>query len=390
MLRYHARWLAPVSSPPIEHGTVAVDGGRIAYVGPRDAAPPGRDEELGDSIVVPGLVDAHARLGPDDADSALAAGLRAGVTTGGASGSADESLRAMSALGVRGIVYVEVVGPHPAEHDAALATLAARVARLRPLETDRVRLGVAPCGVHAVHEDLLVDACAWAVGERLPIAIPVAESDDEIAFLREAEGPFARELRARGVDVVRRSYSPVHLLKELGIADVATPLLVHCVKLGDSDVSFVAAAGCRVAHCPSSNERRGRGVAPLVELLDAGVAVGLGTDSGAAGDRDVLGEARLAARLQARRLGRPDAVSPADALRLATFGGARALGLDASVGSLEVGKEADLAAFPLDGADQRDDPVASLLRDLAGVPPALVVVAGRVRVRGGRLLAPSR
>ncbi|HET7456725.1 MAG TPA: amidohydrolase family protein [Gemmatimonadaceae bacterium] len=417
MILYHARWLLPVSEPPIEYGTVAVDRRHIAYVGPRAGAPRGVAHDLGDVVLMPGLVDAYTRLeltldgrasavrSPfatpadlppfdrllDAARLGIAAGLRAGVTTFGDSGASGAGLQAMTEAGVRGTMYQQLVGPEPgAEQRArALASLRDAIDRLRPLETDLARLGVAPLSTYAVHEDLLVDACAYALGERLPIAIRVAESDDEIALLREARGPLADSLRARGIPVERRSHSPVHLLKELGVTDVARPLLVHGVKLDESDVAFIAASGCPVVHCPTSNASLGHGIAPLVELFDAGVTVGLGSDAVASVARmDVLDEARVASLLQSVRTGQPGAVSADRALEMATLGGARALGVDDRVGSLEVGKEADLAAFQLlpTRVLPLRDPVAATVFALGGVAASFVAVAGTVRVADGRLV----
>ena len=421
MIRYHARWLLPIAEPPIEHGTVAVDGARIAYVGPRAGAPRGRDEELGDVLLMPGLVNAHthleltalrgfleglpfwawprrlarARAGVltdamllDAARLGIAEGLLAGITTYADSSASGVGIRAMGELGVRGVMYQEVVGAAPAERAEALATLRAQVERLRAFESPLVRLGVSPVGLCDVHEDLLVDACAYAVGERLPVAIHAAESEAEIAFLREAAGPIADALRERGIEVVRRAHSPIHLLIELGVAQVARPLLVHCVELDASDVAFVAEYGCAVAHCPASSARLGHGIAPLVELSDAGVAVGLGSDAVASDGRmDLLDEARLAALLQSVRAGRPDALSAPSALELATAGGARALGILDRVGTLEAGKDADLAAFPLGGARPLPgDPTTAALFALAGSPATFVAVAGTVRVSAGLLI----
>jgi 5-methylthioadenosine/S-adenosylhomocysteine deaminase len=325
------------------------------------------------------LVDS-ARLG-------LVAGLAAGVTTYADTSASGGSMPAMRELGVRGIVYQELSGPAPEQRADALAGLAESVARLRTAASDLVRVGVAPRSVHAVHEDLLIDACAYALGAGLPIAIPVAESEAEIAFLREAAGPLADALRARGVGVVRRAHSPVHLFVELGI-DIAHPLLVHCVQLDPSDVAFIAERGCPVAHCPSSNAASGHGVAPVAELLAAGATVALGTGAAARGGRvDLRGEARVAALLQRARTRSASAVPAAQALELATLGGARALGLDAVVGSLEVGKDADLAAFSLgDAGVPTPDPAESAVFARPGRVASFVAVAGRPLVRDGRVL----
>jgi cytosine/adenosine deaminase-related metal-dependent hydrolase len=417
---YHARWVVPVTRAPLADATVSVSGTRITYVGPRAGAPPGEDVALGDAVLLPGLVNTHthleltamrglltglefvtwirtltsartAVLTPDSmrdgARLGIAEGLVAGITTYADTSASGVVLQAMRDMGVRGIMYHEVFGPAASQRAEAFAGLRAAVDGLRPLETDLVRLGVSPHAPYTVHEDLLIDVAAYAVGANLPVAIHLAESDAEIAFLRDGDGPFADGLRARGIPVVRRSHSPVHLLVELGVV-VARPLLIHCVKLEASDIDFIAQYDCPVAHCPASNAMLGHGIAPIRELLDAGAVVGLGSDSAASNDRmDMLAEARLAIAFQNARLGRPDALPVREALALATIGGARALGLDDRVGSLEVGKDADLAAFALDairGAASLAPEAAALAA--AGTPATLVTVAGHPRVRNGQVL----
>ena len=401
MTNYHARWLLPITTAPVEHGTLAVEGRRITYVGPRAAAPAGTDVELGEAVLLPGLVNAHTRLEHTglrdvlaatpfvdwaaavdagdamlaDARQGVAEGVRAGITTFGDVGASDAGMLALREAGVRGVAYVAVTGAAPGERAAALAGLAERVRRWRAHASELVGVGVAPQSVHEVHEDLLIDACAFALGERLPLAIGASRSAAEIAFLREADGPFASRLRARGVPVVRRAYSAVHLLLELGI-DIARPTLMYGTRFDASDVAFVAERGCPVVHCASADALLGHGVAPVVELLAAGAEVGLGTGLGAPGPMHLLDEARATMLLHRARLADPAAITPARAIELATLGGARALGLDAVVGSLEVGKDADLAAFPLDGSAAGGDPAAALLA-VGGRGASFVAVAGR-------------
>jgi 5-methylthioadenosine/S-adenosylhomocysteine deaminase len=423
VIAYHARWVVPVSRPPIRDATVAVEGARIVYVGPRRAAPPAESVDLGDAVLLPGLVNAHTHLEltamrglleglpfvewiraltrarqavldddtmRDAARLGIAEGLAAGITTYADTSASGVTLGALAEMGVRGIMYQEVFGPDPAGRPESLAGLRRAVERLRPIETRLVRLGVSPHAVFTVHEDLLVDVVAYAMREQLPVAMHLAESDAEIAFLREGEGPFADGLRARSIAVARRSHSPVHLLVELGLM-LARPLLIHCVKVDATDIAFIAEAGCPVAHCPASNAKLGHGIAPVLELLEAGVVIGLGSDSVASNNAmHLLGEARLAALVQGVRHGRPGALSAVDALSLATLGGARALGLDDRIGSLDVGKDADLAAFPLDDAAGTPvyDPITALVFALggSGTRASLVTVAGVERVRDGRVV----
>jgi cytosine/adenosine deaminase-related metal-dependent hydrolase len=269
-----------------------------------------------------------------------------------------------------------------------MATLAAAIDRLRPLATDLVRLGVSPHAPYTVSDDLMIDASAYAVRHGMPVAIHLAESRQEIAFLREGEGPFADALRARGIDVVRRSYSPVHWLVEMGVM-TAQPLLIHCIQVDATDIAFIGEWHCPVAHCPASNAKLGHGIAPIYEMLGNDIVVGLGSDSVASNNAmDLLAEARQAALMQNVATGRPDALGARQVLRLATMGGAQALGLADRIGSLEAGKDADLAAFPLDGARATPavDPEAALVFALPGTTARFVCVAGRELVRDGRLV----
>ena len=420
---YAARWVLPIVAPPIADGAVAVDAdGRIAWVGPRADAPAAPVEELGDAALLPGLVNVHTHLEltamrgllemPDffawirtltraraevlaDADLldgarlGVAEGLAAGITTYADTTASGAPMRALVELGARGIVYQEVFGPAAEQREGALAGLRAAVARLRALETPLVRVGVSPHAVYSVHEELLVDACGWAAAHDLPVAIHVSESAAEIGFLRDGSGPFADFLRGRGIPVAPRAHSPVHLLAELGVAAAARPLLIHGVQFDGSDVALAAHYDCPVAHCPASNAKLGHGVAPLRALLDAGVRVGLGTDSVASNNRlDLLDEARVAVLLHRGHHASAGRLTADEALWLATQGGARALGLADRVGALAPGLDADLAAFRLD--DLRTigagDPAAALVHAAAGRPAALTVVRGEVRARDGRVV----
>lgn len=417
-VRYHARWVIPIASPPIADGTVVVDGDRIVWVGPRAHAPAdGRDEELGDAVLTPGLVNAHTHLEltmmrgfledlpfvdwirtltraraealtADDArDAALlgvAEGLAAGITTFGDTGDSDAAFEAMRTLGARGIAYREVFGPDPSVRAAALEELKAKVSTMRQRATALVRVGVSPHAPYSVSDGLFTAVADYAAREQLPLAVHIAESADEDALVQRGEGPFAEFLRGRGIQVARRAPGPIALLRAAGLVRSGT-LLIHCVRASAEDVRAVALAGCGVAHCPVSNAKLGHGAAPLMEFIAAGARVGLGSDSMASNNQmDLLTEAREAALQQRARALRPDTLSARAALRLATLGGAEALRLDAEVGSLEVGKQADLVAFAFDErAGPAPDPVTALIFSPSAVRVRRVVVAGEELVRDG-------
>jgi 5-methylthioadenosine/S-adenosylhomocysteine deaminase len=423
MIRYHARWVLPISHPPIENATVVEHAGRIVYVGARAGAPEGADVELGDVALLPGLVNAHTHLELtvmrgfledltfrswilrltrarrealppeamlDSARAGIVEGLLAGVTTYADTNDSAAPFRAMLEMGVRGVSYQEVFGPDPAQCAESLAGLEAKVDALRRDETKLVRVGVSPHAPYSVSDSLFEATAALARAEQLPIAVHIAESEDESNLVQHARGGWAESHRSRGLTVAPRAESPIRLLERVHVLD-ARPLLIHCVRASADDVRAIAAHDCAVAHCPASNAKLGHGIAPLTDFLTAGIRVGLGSDSVASNNRmDLLDEGRLAILMQRARLGLPDAMTAKAALELATLGGARALGLDSEIGSLDVGKSADLAAFPLSAprATPVFDPMASLLFGASGVGATFVSVAGRVLVRDSQLTAP--
>ncbi|HYK81627.1 MAG TPA: amidohydrolase family protein, partial [Gemmatimonadales bacterium] len=249
----------------------------------------------------------------------------------------------------------EVFGPDPAQARSSLAALQEALERLGRFASARLRLGVSPHAPYTVSEALYraVDAVARAGG--LPVALHVAESRAETELVRDGGGPFADALRARGIRVARAGPSPVQYLARLGVLRRGT-LCIHCVQVDAADLATLTRAEVSVAHCPRSNRAHGHGAAPLAAFRRAGLRVGLGTDSVVS-----VADVNLWADAAAAQL------VGADALRMVTFEGARALGLEDEIGSLEAGKQADLALFP------RPLPAGG-----AGPTALLTLVAGRV------------
>ena len=423
---YTARWVLPISAAPIVDGAVVVDGSRIAYVGSSRTLPAhltaDRTVPLGDAVLLPGLVNVHTHLELtamrgfleglafrdwlrvltraradcfepeslyDSACAGLEEALRNGITTCADTTESGETLAAMRDLGVRGLGYLEVFGPDPSQREGSFSALMQRAGPLRLRDTDLVRTGLSPHAPYTVSQSLFRAVADVSRHEQWPVAVHVAESAAETTFVRDAIGPFADGLRARGITVSPQARSPVALLDDCGILS-CQPLLIHAIQVDVDDISRIASQGAGIAHCPISNLKLGHGVAPLDAFLGAGISTGLGTDSVASNDRmDLLGEARQATLMQAMRRGIPDALGAHEALALATIGGATALGLADRIGSLDVGKDADLVAFSLSHPDARPihDPAVTLVHVLAGARPALLtVVAGRERVRDGMLI----
>jgi 5-methylthioadenosine/S-adenosylhomocysteine deaminase len=297
-------------------------------------------------------------------------------------------MRAMREAGVRGIMYQEVFGPDPAQCAASIAELRNTVAGLRYLETALVRVGVSPHAPYTVSDDLFRATAELAREQRLPLAVHIAESELERKLVVEAAGSFADGLRRRGIAVEQRGESSIQLLARVRVLDVM-PLLIHCVRVGARDIATIAASRSSVAHCPVSNAKLGHGIAPLDELLAAGISVGLGSDSMASNNRmDMLADARAALLMQRARVGSFESPAAADVLELATIGGAKAIGIDQLVGTLEEGKQADLAAFAIDPLHPVQDPVAAAIFSLTGTHARFVMVAGRPLLRDGALVTP--
>jgi 5-methylthioadenosine/S-adenosylhomocysteine deaminase len=394
VLRIRAGSVHPVTAPPIEDGAVLVDDhGTIASVGPNALVPtpPGtRALEFPHARLLPGLVNTHTHLelthlAGKDAEREFAGWIRtlralkdattseaflhsaeqgvrdawaAGVTCVADTGSTGASLEALARLGGRGIYFQEVFGPDPTKCAASMAELEQAVARLRRLASSHLRLGISPHAPYTVSEPLYRAVAEFARRDGLPLAVHLAESRDETALVRDGAGSFAEALRARGIPVKAHHCSPVQYLVQLGVLQRATGwLCIHCVQVDGPDIESLRDAGVAVAHCPRSNRAHGHGTAPLAAFRRAGLRVGLGTDSVVSvGDSSLWAEAAAAG------------LEGDDALRMLTLEGARALGLEEKIGSLEVGKQADLAVFPS----------TALYRPLPPVTALLTVVAGRV------------
>ena len=254
--------------------------------------------------------------------------------------------------------------------DAILDATESAITRFHdPSFDSMVRVAVAPCSPFSVTAKLMTEAAGLARRHGVRLHTHLAETDDEESFCRERFGA-----------------TPTEYVDSLGwLGDDVW--MAHAVHLDDAAVARFAATGTGVAHCPSSNARLGAGIARTRDLLDAGVPVGLGVDGAASNEAGSLLEELRHAVLFARARGGPTALSVRDGLRLATRGGADVLGRGAEIGSIEVGKLADLALWRIDTLPHAGiaDPVAALA--LATPPPLdLLLVDGRAVVERDRLV----
>ena len=269
-----------------------------------------------------------------------------GITTVADTGDTGMAATALRELGGRGVVYQEVFGPHPDQAEESFRGLVAAVRQLDPAAGGNVRIGVSPHAPYTVSEALFRRVAEFARCEGLPLAVHLAESREETAFVTAGEGPFADLWQRRGIPLPRPGSSPVAYLDDCGVLGPGT-LVIHAVQTGDSDHRRLRDTGAAVALCPRSNHRHGHGAPPIAAYLASGIRAGLGTDSLASVESpDLFAEGRVV-----RQLADPDPVS---IVRLLTLGGAAAIGLDGDIGSLEPGKWADLLHL--------DVPIRPLLR----------------------------
>ncbi|MCS5734308.1 8-oxoguanine deaminase [Herbiconiux daphne] len=252
----------------------------------------------------------------------------------------------------------------------ALQASADAVARWHdPSREAMVQIAIAPCSPFSVTAGLLRESAVLARSLGVRLHTHGSETVEEDAYCLERFGR-----------------TPTDYLDDLGwLGDDVW--MAHCVHLDEHAIGRFAATGTGVAHCPSSNARLAAGIAPVPQLLAAGVAVGLGVDGSASNESGQLGtEIRMSVLVNRLRVG-ASAMSGRDGLYLATMGGARVLGRSNELGSIEVGKLADLALWKVDGVEHAGivDPVAALT--LGAQPPlALLLVNGRAVVREGSLV----
>ena len=365
-----AEWVLPIEGPPIEGGAVAIEDGRITAVGRADELGPGSHYD--DAVIIPAFVNAHShleyavyagfgdsltdfaewirlhterkrRIGWDEyvaiARLGAAECLRSGVGTVGDCSFSGAAAVAMDELGLRGIAYLEVFGADPGEALGQFEDLRSRAASHF---NDRVALGVSPHAPYSI-SPAVYRACA---GLGLPVATHISESESEVRYLLDGSGAWGAITWL--VDPPRTTGT--RLLAREGLLG-PNVLAAHCVVIEPDEVALLAEHDVAVVHCPRSNAYVGCGIAPLRELRAAGLRIGVGTDGvSSTPSYDYFDELRAVVMMARARERRPDAMTAAEALELGTLGGARALGLDAEIGSLAPGKRADLAIVSLDGS----------------------------------------
>jgi cytosine/adenosine deaminase-related metal-dependent hydrolase len=413
---YRAAHVLPVIGTPIRDGAVWVEGDAIRAVGSAaqlQSVAGGRTgpvRDLGEVVLIPGLVNGHCHLElghlrgrlagvrpgrrfadwiaevvasradtpparyAESAREGAAESLAAGTTTLADIVSADGVLPALSGSPLRRVAFLEVLGIGSRE-PGQLEGLDRRLAEASAVAAadPRLTLGVSPHAPYSTSAAVYRGGFERAARLGLPVCTHLAETTEEIEFLELGTGPLRELLDAKGLlpaDFRPAGLGPTEFLESAGGLRMGGPrlLLAHMTHPAADDLHKLASAGVSVVYCPRSHEFFGRGRHPFRDLLDAGVNVCLGTDSLASNaSLSVLDEMRTVFRGNRT-------LWPAVILRMATLGGAIALGMGETVGALAPGYAADLVAVPLTRGGPAD-PLENILS--ADVPPAWVMAGGK-------------
>lgn len=433
-----AKYVLPVSSSHIEDGAVLVRGDRIEAVGKRaELAAAHPEEEVRDfglAVLMPGCVDLHThleysvfrglvddvpytqwkmqvlkkseRLSADDwKDSAVLGAMEAagsGITTVADITRSGFSVGAAAATGLGGLVYREV-----STMDKALVADRVRAATedvdawTEAAAGSPIEIGLAPHSPYTCHPSLFSAVAEHATSRGLPVAIHLAGSRDEYDFVKYGSSQLAQDFREQSgwhdVAWMPTGVSPVQYVLQWGLFSVPRLLAVHCVQVDGNDIDVLARHGVSVAHCPRCNAKLGMGIAPLREFFEHGLTVGLGTDSPASSNTlDPFDEMRIGLLLQRGVASESDFYRYLTArtfIRLATIHGARALGLEHEVGSLEAGKRADVIAVDLSSSPHMvptADPYSALVHTANQKDVLATMVAGRVLFDRGEYLTVDK
>ncbi|NNE66887.1 MAG: amidohydrolase family protein [Pyrinomonadaceae bacterium] len=384
--------VVPVASPPINDGAVVVANDSILAVGPFEEISESHPSETvinhSGCAIIPGLVNCHmhleltgfrgrmdrydrdfgkwlieiTRLRKDHSDSATikdfallgaCEAAASGVTCVGDIGRLGfAGAEALESVGLRGIVFQETeFSPSNSTAETDFELLRSKFEDLACKGSDLIRIGLSPHAPFTVSRELFERITEYSLDNSIPLSIHAAESQAESELMSSGKGMFAEMFMDESVGWEIPYQSTIAYFEEIGVLE-AKPLLAHVINVNDEEIGFIAKRGATVAHCPRSNSKFGHGVAPLGKFVDAGITVGVGSDSMASNNVcDMLSEVGFAGLL-ARTTSADGFLSAEELLHIATLGGAAALGLEDRIGSLEPGKQADLAIIKTNGVGQ--------------------------------------
>jgi len=416
---YTSRYVLPISRPYIEDGAVVVKEDKIVDVGTLEEVkaryPDEKIEDFGLAAIMPGFIDCHTHLDHSVMrglveDSAYATwkyhvmqaeqrmdenawkvssmlgaleAASAGITTVADITPHKATLDALRDVGLRAIIYREVGTMDKHQVAQVMEKAIADIDAWREEYGDHLMtVGIAPHSAYSCHPELFKSVYEYAK-DGAPVAIHLAGSSEEYEFVKYGASRLATEVREQYNEEapfwLPTGVSPVRYVLQWGILDAPNVLAIHCTQVDDDDIDILVKKNTSIAYCPRFNAKLGMGIAPLKKFLDAGLRVGIGTDSPAASNgMDMHEEMRTDLILQRAAFGKKSFFTAVEALRLATLGGAEALRIDDVVGSLDAGKQADIIAVNLSKSSQvpTHEPEAAIVHSSHPSDVSMTMVAG--------------
>ena len=426
-----AKYVFPVSELPIKDGCVVVHDNKIVEVGKSADVekhyPTDETIDLGLAGIMPGFVNLHTRLERtilrgtvadepysvwlsktnkyasrletndriDSSKLGCLEAIRCGTTTVADIATDSGAYSAIQNSGLRGIVYREVAALEKNRVEFALSGAKEDIEKWeKNKETDRVEVGISPASPFQNHPKVFGACAKYANDNSLPLTIRLAGSLEEYNFIMRGMSMS----KLSNPDVVNTKYvenppwlpfgvSPVEYVKNWGAFECQNASIIHGIHVNEQDINTLKDYHVGICSCPASEAQLGMGATPVSEYIQAGIAIGFGTDSPAATEAaDMLSELRFAMLLH-RALNVKEYLRSSTVLRLGTLGGAKVLHMDDKIGTLQAGKLADIVAVDLSKTNQILDmnPVSALINSCTSANIILTMVDGNILFRDGKM-----
>lgn len=419
-----AKYVFPITSDPISGGAVLIRDNKIKDIGEFETLkyryPEEETIDFGLAALMPGFVDLYTRLehsvmrglvadqqfsqwmvsiaeksqrleNSDWCDSAVLGGLNAissGITTIADITATGAALQAVNKVGLRSVIYREVGAMDKMRINHAMHTAERDIEQWKSdVDADRIEIGISPAPIYMNHPEVFQRISDLADREKLPVAMRLAGSLEEYKFIMYGSSMF-------GVDIMDKStrgyveippwlpsgVTPVRYALNWGAFDSPNVMIIEAIHVNDEDIKKLKEHDVAIATCPKVNAALGMGIAPLSEFVQSGIRLGLGTGSPAAIESlDMLSEMRIG--MLVHRANNPRRfIDSTKMLELSTIGGARALKIEDKVGSLEIGKLADIIALDLSSSHQSPEanPISAVVNTCTTSDILMTMVDGKI------------
>ncbi|MDP3014250.1 MAG: amidohydrolase family protein [Candidatus Subteraquimicrobiales bacterium] len=425
-----AKWVLPIESEPIEDGAVLVSANLIKAVGRReDLIKEYPDESeicFKKGIILPGFVDLHThleysvfrgicddlpfspwkiqlikkgkKLSASDwyfsAQLGALETIQSGITCIADVTKEGASLKAAKERDLRGVIFCEVSEMDESKVKNAVAEAQKTVENWqKETENSLLKIGVSPYSAYNSAPSLFKAVSDWAKNEKLPACFHLAGPPDEYSFVKYGSGMLAIDYRdAMGWKELLwqpTGVSPIKYLEQWDSFESGNVICIHCIQVNDADIEILQKYNVAIAHCPKCGAKLGMGIAPLGKFMKRGLRVGIGTDSPASNNTmDFFDEMRVGLLLQRGLEKQVEGFSAEQFVKMATIGGAKALRMDNMIGSIKIGKQADLIAVDLSHSHQMSlgNPYSALVYTANQEDVVFTMVAGKILYNKGENL----